>query len=208
MAARRGKTQARRGGGMKYGVVLMIGLLLGLALAGAYMVFGDRRQLDALLPTPDAGAEAPRPGPDSEPAAQEPQARPTFDFYTVLPGKEVELPGQAGQNTSPSAAPAAGTPAPEAAATVDAPASTAPAAAVAAAAGGQLQAGAFSNAADAEALRARLALVGQVARIESVRSSDGRTLHRVRLGPYASAVERDAARQTLAEAGISSTPAR
>ena len=198
MAAKRGKPQAKRGGGMKYGMVLLVGLLLGLGLAGAWIVFGDRDQLDALLPTPDPDAQAPAPDRDREPVAQEPAkpdtAKPSYDFYTVLPEKQVELPANA--------EPAAGT-TPAAPTTTPAPATAAPAAS----GGGQLQAGAFSAAADAEALRAKLALLGQTARIETVESG-GRTLHRVRLGPYASAAERDAAQKALADAGIGATTVR
>jgi len=189
---RGGRSQARRGGGMKTGLVLVIGLLIGLGLAAAYLVFGDRQKLDALLPKPDPQAQAPAPAAESEALAPEPEAaaetsRPTFDFYTVLPQREVALPNEA--------APAADRP----------PAPTTPAATVAY--GLQLQAGAFSNAADAEALRATLALVGQIARIETV-ETDGRTLHRVRLGPFADEGERAAVQKALAEAGITATPAR
>lgn len=195
MAAKRGgKTQARRGGGMNTGLVLVVGLVIGLGLAAAYLVFGDRRKLDAILPQPDPQAQA-QPAPrDSEPLAQEPEAptgapKPTYDFYTVLPEKEVELPGGSARAARPgdTAPVATATPAP--------------------APGLQLQAGAFHNASDAEALRARLALVGHAARIETV-EANGRTLHRVRLGPFASEAERKAAQQALAEAGISVAPAR
>jgi cell division protein FtsN len=168
MAAKRGgKSQAKRGGGLKTGLILVTGLALGLGLAAAYLMFGDRQKLDAILPQPNPQAEAPAPRRDAEPVAQEPEEateapKPTFDFYTVLPEKEVELPGEAG---------------------------------------------AFGNAGDAEALRARLALVGQMARIETVQAN-GRTLHRVRLGPYADVATRDAAQKALAEAGVTATPAR
>ena len=221
MAAKRGgRTQAKRGGA-KSGLLLVgIGLVVGLGLAAAYLVYGDREQLDAILPQPDPQAEAPAPSREREPVAQEPAAtpdepaRPTFDFYTVLPEKEVELPGEPGadpsvvQNQSPATA-ATGTPsasAPQGAQVADAArpeAATAPAPS----AGLKLQAGAFSTAADAEALRAKLALLGMSARIE-VGESGGRTVHRVRLGPYASAAEREAAQRALAEAGIAATPAR
>jgi cell division protein FtsN len=213
MAAKRGgKTQAKRGGGMKTGLVLVVGLVIGLAMAAAYLVFGDRQKLDAILPQPNPQAEAPAPSREAEPVAQEPEAqpdaaaeapKPTYDFYTVLPEKEVELPGEsaAAATASGSAAPAS-----TASTTTAAPdaATTTPAAAPA---GLQLQAGAFSNAGDAEALRARLALVGQTARIETVQA-DGRTLHRVRLGPYADVAAREAAQKALAEAGVTATPAR
>ena len=219
MAAKRGgKTQKR--GGAKSGLLLVgIGLVVGLGLAAAYLVYGDREQLDAILPQPNAQAEAPATSREREPVAQEPEAtpeseRPTFDFYTVLPEKEVELPGEPVADPTTKANPAntaqAGASAPETNA-VAAPSTTpttAPAAATPAPSVGlKLQAGAFSTAADAEALRAKLALLGMSARIE-VGDSGGRTVHRVRLGPYASAAEREAAQRALAEAGIAATPAR
>ncbi len=201
MAARRGRSQARRGGGgMRTALVLLAGLAIGLALAAGYLMFGDRKKLDALLPQPNPAAEAPRVARDRQPVAQEPEAparpaKPTYDFYTVLPQKEVELPGQSAQAARPAPPPAGPT------------ATTNGATPPPAASGRQLQAGAFSNAADAEALRARLALLGQSARIESVQA-EGRTLHRVRLGPFADEAALENARRQLAEAGISATPVR
>jgi len=199
MAGWRGKSQARRGDGMKYGLVLVLGLLLGLGLAAAYLVFGDREPLDALLPRPDPQARAQPTPRDSEPVAQEPAAaRPSFDFYTLLPERQVELPGVAEPESpaTPAAPPAAAL-----------PPGQAPAAAPSPGHAGLLQAGAFSSAADAEAMRAKLALLGRVARIETVQV-DGRTLHRVRLGPFADVAERQAAQQALAEAGIPATVVR
>ncbi|MFN7293167.1 MAG: SPOR domain-containing protein [Lysobacteraceae bacterium] len=202
MAAKRGKSQARRGGGMKYGVVLVVGLLLGLGMAAAWMVYGDRDQLDALLPKPDPDAQAPAADRDREPVAQEPAkpeaGKPSYDFYTVLPEKQVELPANAEPAVGTATAPAPATATPPVASTATPAASTG---------GGQLQAGAFSAAADAEARRAKLALLGQTARIETVESG-GRTLHRVRLGPYGTAAEREAAQRALAESGISATTVR
>ena len=65
MAAKRGgKSQAKRGGGMKTGLVLVVGLVIGLGLAAAYLVFGDRQKLDAILPQPDPQAQAPAPNRD------------------------------------------------------------------------------------------------------------------------------------------------
>ena len=211
MASKRGgKTQAKRGGGLKTGLILVTGLALGLGLAAAYLMFGDRQKLDAILPQPNPQAEAPAPRRDAEPVAQEPEEateapKPTFDFYTVLPEKEVELPGETAEAAAPGSTAPAST-APTAAPAADAGTTTTPAA-PAAPSGLQLQAGAFGNAGDAEALRARLALVGQMARIETVQAN-GRTLHRVRLGPYADVAARDAAQKALAEAGVTATPAR
>lgn len=206
MATRRsGRSQARRSGGVKTGLVLLVGLLIGLGLAALYLMFGDRGRLDAILPQPDPQAQAPTQTREHEPVAQEPAStasRPTFDFYTVLPEKEVQLPEERVQALMPTAIPTSELPAPVALK----PAATAPPQATT---GTDLllQAGAFRNAGDAEALRARLALVGQIARIETVQV-DGRTLHRVRLGPYADVTSREAAQKALADAGIAATPAR
>jgi len=67
-----------------------------------------------------------------------------------------------------------------------------------------LQAGAFLSPADAEALKARIALLGLQARVESS-AVDGQTVYRVRLGPWANARELAAAKQRLDEGGL---PAR
>jgi cell division protein FtsN len=48
-----------------------------------------------------------------------------------------------------------------------------------------LQAGAFQKAADADNLKARLALAGLEAQIQTARTDDSTVWHRVRLGPYA-----------------------
>jgi len=67
-----------------------------------------------------------------------------------------------------------------------------------------LQAGAFLSPADAEALKARIALLGLQARVESS-TVDGQSVYRVRLGPWASARELATAKQRLEEGGL---PAR
>jgi cell division protein FtsN len=64
-----------------------------------------------------------------------------------------------------------------------------------------LQAGAFADTRDAEAVKARLALIGLVARVETGQVN-GKAVHRVRLGPYASARELENAKRQLAENGI------
>ncbi len=64
-----------------------------------------------------------------------------------------------------------------------------------------LQAGSFSAAGDAEALKARIALLGLSARVESGEAG-GRTVYRVRMGPYSSATELADAKQTLGNGGL------
>ena len=81
----------------------------------------------------------------------------------------------------------------------------APAAAAPAAAGGDyiyyLQAGAFREMSDAEATRAKLALLGFEAAI-SDRTSDSGVLHRVRLGPYNQVEAMNKARAKLLDNGV------
>lgn len=64
-----------------------------------------------------------------------------------------------------------------------------------------LQAGSFSASGDAEALKARIALLGLSARVESAEAG-GRTVYRVRMGPYGSATELAEAKQKLGNGGL------
>jgi cell division protein FtsN len=86
-------------------------------------------------------------------------------------------------------------------------ASAAPAAAAAGATGATgeyvyyLQAGAFRGLPDAEATRAKLALLGFEATI-SDRASDSGVLHRVRLGPYNQVETMNKARAKLLDSGV------
>jgi cell division protein FtsN len=64
-----------------------------------------------------------------------------------------------------------------------------------------IQAGAFRTPDDADAMRARLALLGFDAKIFP-REQDGTTLYRVRLGPYGTLEDVNRIRKTMAENGI------
>src|SRR5690606_21607980 len=90
---------------------------------------------------------------------------------------------------APAAAPAAATPA------------TAAAAPAADGARYLLQAGSFSAHGDAEALKARIALLGLRARVEEG-TANGKTVYRVRMGPYATATELAEAQQKLGAGGL------
>lgn len=65
-----------------------------------------------------------------------------------------------------------------------------------------LQVGAFPSAADAESLKAKLALQGFVANVQSVKVGT-QTYNRVRLGPFKSATDLESTKQRLQSAGIS-----
>ena len=173
MARRSNKNQARRNGGsgIPGWIWLLVGLLGGLVIAAVLLLRGQWRDMDGLLPQPNPEARAP--APSEEPVAQdapEPK-KPKYDFYDVLRDKEVIIPDAelSAQAQAEAAAPAEET-APEAA---DGPRYL-------------IQAGAFRSSSDAEALKARIALTGEVARVEAAEIQGG-TIYRVRLGPYPNA---------------------
>lgn len=128
----------------------------------------------------------------TEKKAQPSKPKTSFDFYTVLPEIEVVVP-------KPEPAP------PETDASE--PEEAAPAAEEVAAAAGDssymLQAGSFRKHADAERLRAELALMGFRPRIQKVTIQEKGDFFRVRLGPYGSYDEMAGADSALSREGIS-----
>jgi cell division protein FtsN len=64
-----------------------------------------------------------------------------------------------------------------------------------------LQAGSFASNGDAETLKARIAMLGLVARVEQA-EIDGRAMYRVRMGPYGTASELAEAKQKLGNGGL------
>jgi cell division protein FtsN len=69
-----------------------------------------------------------------------------------------------------------------------------------------LQAGAFQNAADADNMKARLALMGMEASIQTAAIPDKGMLHRVRVGPFGSVDELNKVKTALKENGVQATP--
>ncbi|MBL8255209.1 MAG: SPOR domain-containing protein [Pseudoxanthomonas mexicana] len=259
MAARRGKNQATRNSGHATPpwVWLILGLLVGLAVYFIVPGLGKQDGDGFFRPQPNPDAQpAPIDSADVEsvvpdaPAADTPATAATtdevaaketqYDFYTLLPGKEVqmsdaELAASAreedarkaraalnGQATTPVATspttgtvptqPAQPTPineteparATEAPRTADATATPKPATTVASAETGAryiLQAGAFGASGDAEATKAKIAMLGLSARVESAQIN-GKTVYRVRMGPYGTASELAEAKQKLASGGL------
>lgn len=255
MAARRNKNQARRnsGNGTPGWVWLIAGLVLGAAaffvVPGLMKKDGDgffrpQPNPDALpAQVADADGNLGDIAPETSTATSQPDAKPDdtaaretqYDFYTLLPGKEVqmsdaELAASAraeqasavrAQKATAASAPAAdsGNPMPiaETPAAAPAPAAT-PSAATATSATNAtppasasvapasdaryiLQAGAFGASGDAESTKAKIALLGLSARVESAQIG-GKTVYRVRMGPYGSASELAEAKQKLASGGL------
>jgi cell division protein FtsN len=251
MAAKRSKTQARRSGkrgggsGFKW---LVAGLLIGGAGFG-YLHFRERWEKNAsALPTPDPQAHARNSGEDNALAEVPDKPRVKYDFYELLPGREVVIPdaeldaqaraeqqakiaaaaaaARAATAGTPGATPAAGASAivpasgPAVAANAasaqvagTAPAGAPPPVAASAAASNPnaprflIQAGAFRGSAEAEALKAKIAMTGEIARVETAQIN-GNTVHRVRMGPYPDASALAAAKQALASHGIAAQAIR
>jgi cell division protein FtsN len=68
-----------------------------------------------------------------------------------------------------------------------------------------LQAGAFQNAPDADNLKARLALLGVEATIQTTTLPGKGVRHRVRVGPYIAIEDLNRARDALKQNGIETT---
>jgi cell division protein FtsN len=227
MAARKGRgRQAVRNGsngfpGWGYAV---IGVVIGAILMAVMMrgsLLTSLRKTDGPQANPQATAErGSAPGVLESSAGDNAPKKPQFDFYSVLSEKEVRIPDaeisaqarveqqqkqQAAQLQAQQVAAqqqvAQAASAPNA---VSQNITAAPAAAVPQPTGGSgylLQVGAFPNAADAETLKAKLALQGFMANVQSV-NIGGQTYNRVRLGPFRSATELESTKQRLAGAGI------
>lgn len=191
MAAKKGRQATRGGnGGQKPAWLwVLVGMLLGIGLMALVLVKDWApllRRKD--LPQPNPQATAPK---ESEPPVAEAKPKKNYDFYQVLPEAEVVIPdaelsakAKAEQQARANATPA----------TTSTPPATAPGRYV-------LQTGSYPDPKAADEAKAKLALAGFVAQVQPV-TINGKTWHRVRLGPYPSASELEAAKRSLAENGI------
>lgn len=227
MAAKRGKSQAKRNGGGNGGMPVWAWVVIAAAVGiGAWLLlpqFAGKDGVEGFFraapkdpPAVDGGADSAPLVPETAPAAT--ATTPTerdqqYDFYTLLPGEETAL---SDDELSARARAEAAQPAPEVAET---PTDTEPPAAIDAApprpepapaetiaetrsdARYILQAGAFAASGDAEALKAKIAFLGLGARVESAQIQ-GKTVYRVRMGPYGTATELAEAKRKLAAGGL------
>jgi cell division protein FtsN len=172
------RKQARRGSSSAGGhfASFIGGLVCGLGLAllawmGGYLPRGD--DTPPGLPS----------GRDEPPIIDAPgttERDRQYDFFTVLPEMEVVVPREeieqrARENPEQPATPAGGT--------------------------YVIQVGSFRSSDDADGLKAQLALLGLIARVQEV-SVDDATWYRVRLGPYETARAADQARRQLQDNGF------
>lgn len=194
--------------------MVLLGVALGV-VGSVAVLYGGK------IPTLRGGKNLPQPNPEAvapkesekaladDTAKAPPPAPPksNYDFYTALPEKEVVIPDaelsakakaeqqrakqQAQANAAnPNSSTAAATPPP-------------------ASGGGRymLQVTATSDAGAADALKAKLTMLGFSAKVYTS-TVDGKTLHRVRLGPFATASETESSKRALAENSISAIPVK
>jgi len=131
--------------------------------------------------TSTSGTSTSGTGSAADPGKTGTEGKPRFDFYTILPGVEQTATEHDLRNRKADAK----SPVRERF---------------------FLQAGAFQNAQDADNLKARLALLGLEAVIQTANLGDKGTWHRVRLGPFDDADTLTRVRAQLAGSGIEAAP--
>lgn len=196
------KPSSKGGGGLFVGILL--GMVFGLVVAGGvawYLMklpspFTQVEQ-QPVAPVIDKPLvkEPPRINPPITPpaAASSPaDGKPRFEFYKVLTDKK---------DTS--------VPMPQAPAKVEDHSFKSDATAEAADnATYYLQTGSYSSESDAESAKAKLAMQGMIANVQSVFVPEKGQRYRVRLGPYTGATEMNKVRAALKQVGVDATPMR
>jgi cell division protein FtsN len=160
---------------------IFIGLVLGLAIATAAAIYVTNAPVPFVNKTQQQRATTPQADQKLADAAKAGAAeKPKFDFYKILPGQEEPVTDRDLKSAAAKQAEKSGAPRDLY----------------------FVQAGAFQNPADADNLKARLALMGLQASVEPANLPDRGTWYRVRLGPYTQLDEINRVRQTLAQNSI------
>ena len=179
-------------GGTLIGIV--VGILVGVLISFGVVWYLNRTPLPFVekvtkQETPrennNGGKPAALPGkPGDKPIDKSKTGEHKFEFYDILEGKKQATPGAVPAEKQ------------EAVPTADA------------GGGIYLQVGAFQKKADADNLRARLAMLGFEAGVVAGEVPDKGTMHRVRVGPYGSPEEMNRARTQLSQNGVPATVVR
>ena len=172
--------KSKSGGGLLLG--LFLGFLLGLGTAAVIAIY--------LFKTPMPFANKAKPPEKASPAGQPlaevakpakpEEGKPRFDFYRILPGQEEPVTSEQLKQAAQAQA-KSGAPSPDLY---------------------LLQAGAFQNPADADNLKAKLALIGFEASVEPTNLPEKGVWYRVRVGPYSNVDEINRARTQLVQNGV------
>lgn len=204
---------AQKGG---FGVGLIVGLLIGLALALGVALYVTKVPVPFINKVPQRTAEqdaaeaernknwdpnAPLGGKPAARAAA-PAAAGAVPATPVAPAKATALPA-----TAAAALPAGSAARPAGAASVPAAAPPKTAKAGSDPLIYYAQAGAYTRSDDAEAQRAKLALLGLDAKVTE-RDQSGRTIFRVRTGPFDTRAQAEAVLEKLQAAGVESSLVR
>lgn len=201
----RRKPQSRKGSAQRPGgwVLFFSGLIPGLFVALlVHLHHANDGGLAGIAPDGQAGGQ-----PRETDAPSGGDNQPRFEFYEILSEMEVVVPEESddSEEGGPEAVePDVAGPAPESSV-------PAPEEAPDASAGGDdegtrymVQAGSFRSHDDADRLKARLALIGVQAEIQSVEVDGGETWHRVRVGPFAERDRVDSVRDQLQDENVDS----
>jgi cell division protein FtsN len=184
----------QRGGTL---IGLAFGLVVGVMISFGVVWYLNKTPLpfvDKLLTSEpkaqESGQKAPiaLPGKPGDKPIEKPAER-KFEFYDILEGKKPVTAG-----TTPATPPA---PVPAAAPAPQTESSRL-----------FLQVGAFQKVADAEKMKAKLAMLGFEAGVQEVEVADKGIMHRVRVGPYGSTEEMNQNRGQLSQNGIPATVVR
>jgi len=166
--------KGKNGGGLLLG--LFIGFLLGLGTAAAIAIYFFKTPVPFIGKTKPPEKSAPV-LPEASRQGKSDDGKPRFDFYRILPGQEEPVTDQQIKQAAQAAA-KSGAPSKDVYI---------------------LQAGAFQNPADADNLKARLAMLGLEASVEPTNLPDKGVWYRVRLGPYASVEDINRVRSQLSQ---------
>jgi cell division protein FtsN len=165
---------------------VLVGFLLGIGTSAIIAVYFFKTPVPFLdkAHAPDKAAPAQNLAEAPKSAAKAPESKaadtkPRFDFYRILPGQEEPVT----EKQMRQAAKQADKP--------GAPKETY-----------ILQAGSFQNPAEADNLKAKLALLGLEANVEATNLAEKGIWYRVRVGPYTKVDEMNRIRQQMAENGI------
>jgi len=181
---------------------ILVGMVVGVALAAglAWFIlkspspFVNKEQQVAVKPLPEVAkpAEAAKPvaPPASVAASGVGDGKPRFEFYKVLTDKQDATVAVPDKPKASESKPAVSQATPAAKETYF------------------LQAGSFSNAEDAEKVKAKLTLLGMEVNVQAATIPDKGVWHRVRVGPYKGADEMNSARNTMKQNGVDATPMR
>lgn len=176
---------------------ILVGMVIGLAIAGGVAWYilktpgpfmsSTPQEQGRLVPEPAKPAPAAKnapPAPSAEAASGVAEGKPRFEFYKVLTDKQdTMMPAAPRESGKPAQKPQA-----------------------AAKEVYYLQAGSFSNADDADKMKAKLSMLGMEVNVQTATIPDKGVWHRVRLGPYKGAEEMNKALAMLKQNGVSATP--